>query len=195
MDKAKPFMISKHAVWRGYQRVKANHGAAGVDAVSLTDFEGHLKNNLYKIWNRMASGSYFPPPVRAVGIPKKTGGTRILGIPTVGDSIAQMVAKEYLEPLVEPYFHPDSYGYRPGKSALQAVEVTRKRCWRYDWLVEYDIQKLFDTIDHTLMLRAVKYHTDCKWLLLYIEDGSQPPCRWRTGAALRERRERRKAES
>jgi RNA-directed DNA polymerase len=101
-------MISKHAVWRGYQRVKANHGAAGVDAVSLTDFEGNLKNNLYKIWNRMSSGSYFPPPVRAVGIPKKTGGTRILGIPTVGDRIAQMVAKEYLEPLVEPQFHPDS---------------------------------------------------------------------------------------
>lgn len=179
MDKAKPLTISKHAVWRGYQRVKANHGAAGVDAVSLADFEGNLKNNLYKIWNRMSSGSYFPPPVRAVGIPQQTGGTRILGIPTVGDSIAQMVAKEYLEPWVEPQFHPDSYGYRPGKSALQAVEVTRKRCWRYDWLVEYDIQKLFDTIDHTLMLRAVKYHTDCKWLLLSIE-------RWLTAPMQRE---------
>ena len=108
MDKAKPFEISKHAVWRAYQKVKANQGAAGVDAESLTDFEGNLKDHLYKIWNRMASGSYFPPPVRAVSIPKKTGGTRILGIPTVGDRIAQMVAKEYLEPLVEPQFHPDS---------------------------------------------------------------------------------------
>ena len=108
MDKAKPFAISKYTVWRAYQKVRANQGAAGVDAESLTDFEGNLKDNLYKIWNRMVSGSYFPPPVRAVGIPKKTGGTRILGIPTVGDSIAQMVAKEYLEPLVEPQFHPDS---------------------------------------------------------------------------------------
>lgn len=184
MDKAKPFTISKHAVWRGYQKVKANHGAAGVDAVSLTDFEGNLKNNLYKLWNRMASGSYFPPPVRAVGIPKKTGGTRILGIPTVGDRIAQMVAKEVLEPLVEPSFHPDSYGYRPGKSALQAVEVTRKRCWRYDWLVEYDIQKLFDTIDHTLMLRAVKHHTDCKWVLLYIERWLTAPMQLEDGSCV-----------
>jgi RNA-directed DNA polymerase len=175
VDKAKPFEISKHAVWRAYQKVKANQGAAGVDAESITDFEDNLKDNLYKIWNRMASGSYFPPPVRAVGIPKKTGGTRILGIPTVGDRIAQMVAKEYLEPLVEPQFHPDSYGYRPGKSALQAVEVTRKRCWRYNWLVEYDIQKLFDSIDHSLMLRAVKHHTDCTWLLLYIERWLKAP--------------------
>jgi RNA-directed DNA polymerase len=184
VDKAKPFKISKHAVWRAYQKVKANQGAAGVDAESLTDFEGNLKANLYKIWNRMASGSYFPPPVRAVGIPKKTGGTRILGIPTVGDRIAQMVAKEYLEPLVEPHFHPDSYGYRPGKSALQAVEVTRKRCWRYDWLVEYDIQKLFDSIEHSLMLRAVKHHTDCKWLLLYIERWLKAPMQGEDGKLI-----------
>jgi RNA-directed DNA polymerase len=184
VDKAKPFAISKHAVWRAYQKVRANQGAAGVDAESLTDFEGNLKDNLYKIWNRMVSGSYFPPPVRAVEIPKKTGGTRILGIPTVGDRIAQMVAKEYLEPWVEPQFHPDSYGYRPGKSALQAVEVTRKRCWRYDWLVEYDIQKLFDSIEHSLMLRAVKHHTDCKWLLLYIERWLKAPMQGEDGSLV-----------
>jgi RNA-directed DNA polymerase len=184
VDKAKPFAISKHAVWRAYQKVKANQGAAGVDAESITDFEGNLKDKLYKIWNRMSSGSYFPPPVRAVGIPKKTGGTRILGIPTVGDRIAQMVAKEHLEPFVEPQFHPDSYGYRPGKSALQAVAVTRKRCWRYDWLVEYDIQKLFDSIDHSLMLRAVKHHTDCKWLLLYIERWLKAPMQGEDGQLI-----------
>jgi RNA-directed DNA polymerase len=184
VDKAKPFAISKHAVWQAYQKVQANQGAAGVDAESIADFEKHLKDNLYRIWNRMSSGSYFPPPVRAVGIPKKNGGIRILGIPTVGDRIAQMVAKEALEPLVEPQFHPDSYGYRPGKSALQAVEVTRKRCWRYDWLVEYDIQRLFDEIDHALMLRAVTHHTDCKWLLLYIERWLKAPMQREDGSLV-----------
>lgn len=169
MDKVKPFSISKQAVWKAYERVKANRGAPGVDAESIAEFEIDLKGNLYKIWNRMSSGSYFPPPVKAVAIPKKTGGTRVLGIPTVSDRIAQMVAKEALEPLVEPVFLPDSYGYRPGKSAIQAVEVTRKRCWQYDWLIEYDIKGLFDNIKHSLMMQAVRHHTDCKWLLLYIE--------------------------
>lgn len=184
MDKAKPFAISKHAVWQAYQKVQANQGVAGVDAESIADFEKHLKDNLYKIWNRMSSGSYFPPPVRAVSIPKKNGGTRLLGIPTVGDRIAQMVAKEALEPLVEPQFHPDSYGYRPSKSALQAVEVTRKRCWRYDWLVEYDIQRLFDEIDHALMLRAVAHHTTCTWLLLYIERWLKAPMQREDGSLV-----------
>jgi len=121
MTKAKPYVISKHLVWEAYKRVRANHGAAGVDGESLKTFEKALKNNLYKIWNRMSSGSYIPPPVRVVEIPKGGGGTRPLGIPTVADRVAQMVAKRYLEPLVEPHFHPDSYGYRPGKSALDAV--------------------------------------------------------------------------
>lgn len=155
-----------------------------MDAESLTAFAGNLKENLEKSWNRMASGRSFPPPVRAVGIPKKTGGTRILGMPTVGDSIAQMVAKEYLEPVVEPHFHPDSYGDRPGKSALQAVEVPRKRCWRYDWLVEYDIQKLFDSIEHSRMRRAVKQHTDCTWLLLYSERWLQAPMQGEDGSVV-----------
>jgi RNA-directed DNA polymerase len=181
VDKAQPCAIAKHAVWRAYQKVKANQGAAGVDAESMTDFEGNLQDNLYKMGNRMASGRDFPPPVRAVGIPKRTGGTRILGIPTGGDSIAQLVAKEYLEPLVAPQFPPDSYGDRPGKSALQAVAVTRKRCWRYDWLVEYDIPKLFDSIEHSLMLRAVQHHTDGTWLLLYIERWLKAPMQGKDG--------------
>src|SRR5580698_2008224 len=129
MSEAKPFCISKWEVWEAYKRVKANQGAAGVDEKTIADFERDLKGNLYKIWNRMSSGTYFPPPVREVGIPKKDGGIRILGIPTVSDRVAQMVAKLEIEPLVEPIFHPDSYGYRPGKSAHQAVETAQMRCW------------------------------------------------------------------
>ena len=169
MDKAKPFTISKRRVWEAYKKVKANKGASGIDEVSLKDFESDLENNLYKLWNRMSSGTYFPPPVKAVAIPKKGGGERILGVPTVSDRTAQAVVKEYFEPLVEPYFLEDSYGYRPGKSAIQAVGVTRKRCWRYDWVLEFDIKGLFDNIDHDLLLRAVCKHTDCRWVILYIK--------------------------
>src|SRR5690606_7790162 len=151
MDKTKSYEISRHKVWEAYELVKANKGAAGVDEESIQKFEANLKNNLYKIWNRMSSGSYFPPPVKAVEIPKKNGGVRILGIPTVSDRIAQMTAKLYFEPMVEPMFHPDSYGYRPGKSAIDAVRVTRTRCWRYDWVLEFDIKGLFDNIDHELL--------------------------------------------
>ena len=117
MDNGKPFCISKREVWEAYKRVKANQGAAGVDGQSIEQFEGDLENNLYRLWNRMCSGSYFPPPVRRVDIPKGDGRTRPLGIPTVTDRIAQMVAKRYLEPILEPLFHGDSYGYRPGRSA------------------------------------------------------------------------------
>ncbi len=175
MKRAKPYEISKKVVWEAWKRVKANHGAAGVDEESVTDFEKNLKDNLYKIWNRMSSGSYFPPPVRTVEIPKKSGGERVLGIPTVADRVGQMVAKMYLEPVLEPNFHQDSYGYRPGKSAIQAVEVTRRRCWKYDWVLEFDIKGLFDNIDHTLLMRAVRKHTDCKWMLLYIERWLKAP--------------------
>ena len=169
MEKAKPFAIPKQAVWDAYRKVKANQGAPGIDEVSILEFEKDMKNNLYKIWNRMSSGTYFPPAVKAVPIPKKNGGERILGIPTVGDRIAQMVVKVKLEPLVEPYFHKDSYGYRPGKSAQEALAETRKRCWRYDWVLEFDIRGLFDNIGHELLMRAVRKHTDCRWVLLYIE--------------------------
>lgn len=175
MKRAKPFEISKKVVWEAWERVKANHGAAGVDEESIADFEKDLKDNLYKIWNRMSSGCYFPPAVRTVGIPKKDGRVRLLGIPTVADRVAQMVAKMYLEPVLEPNFHQDSYGYRPGKSAIQAVEVTRRRCWKYDWVLEFDIKGLFDNIDHDLLMRAVRRHTDCKWMLLYVERWLEAP--------------------
>lgn len=137
---AKPFCISKRKVWEAYRRVKGNRGAAGVDAESIEAFERNLKDNLYRVWNRMSSGTYFPPPVLSVAIPKKDGGERILGIPTVSDRVAQTVVKLYLEPLVEPSFHPDSYGYRPKKAALHAVEAARQRCWRYDWVIDLDIR-------------------------------------------------------
>ncbi len=175
MEKAKPFEISKHVVWEAWKRVRANQGAAGVDSETIAVFEGDLKDNLYKIWNRMSSGSYFPPPVKTVAIPKKTGGERVLGIPTVSDRIAQMVVKIYFEPLVESYFHKDSYGYRPKKSAIQAVGVTRKRCWRYNWVLEFDIKGLFDNIDHDLLMQAVRHHTEIKWVLLYIERWLKAP--------------------
>jgi len=169
LEKTKPFNIPKKLFVQAYKLVRANAGAAGVDQESLEDFGRNLKDNLYKLWNRMSSGSYFPPPVKAVPIPKKSGGERILGVPTVSDRIAQMVVKLTFEPCVEPHFLPDSYGYRPNKSALDAVGVTRKRCWQYDWLLEYDIRGLFDNLDHQLLMKAVQKHTDNKWVLLYIE--------------------------
>src|SRR5579872_1081780 len=175
MSEAKPFVISKWEVWEAYKRVRANKGAAGVDEQSIADFERDLKGNLYKVWNRMSSGAYFPPPVRAVSIPKKSGGQRILGVPTVSDRIAQMVVKQLIEPDLDPVFLPDSYGYRPNKSALDAVGVTRERCWRYDWVLEFDIRGLFDNIDHDLLLRAVRKHVTCKWALLYIERWLKAP--------------------
>lgn len=181
MNKAKPFCISKKVVWEAYKRVKANQGASGVDEESIVDFEKDLKNNLYKIWNRMSSGSYSPPPVLEVEIPKKDGRTRKLGIPTVSDRIAQMVVKMYFEPKVEPYFHPDSYGYRPGKSAIEAVGVARRRCWRYDWVLDLDIKGFFDNLDHELLMRAVRKHTGCKWIILYVERWLKAPIQLEDG--------------
>ena len=146
----KPFAISKEMVWEAYKAVKANRGGPGVDGQNLTDFEGDLGNNLYRIWNRLASGAYFPPPVRRVEIPKRGGGVRHLGIPTVGDRVAQTVVKRHLEVMVEPHFHPDSYGYRPGRSAHQAVAQARVRCWRYKWVLDLDIKGFFDNLDVTV---------------------------------------------
>lgn len=149
--------------------VKSNKGAGGVDGETLEEFEKDYKNKLYKIWNRMSSGSYFPPAVKTVEIPKSNGGKRRLGIPTVADRIAQMVVKLEFESKVEPYFHEDSYGYRPGKSAVEAVGKARTRSWRYNWVIDMDIKGFFDNIDHELMMKAVRKHTECKWELLYIE--------------------------
>ena len=158
--KPKSFEISKMAVWEAYRRVKANKGGAGVDGESIAEFEVDLKDNLYKLWNRLSSGSYFPPPVRAVQIPKRDGGSRILGVPTVSDRIAQTVVRGYLEPDVEPVFHEDSYGYRPGRSAHQALRVCRERCWRNDWVLDLDIRSFFDSVSWDLVLKAVAAHTD-----------------------------------
>lgn len=182
--KTKPFIISKHLVVEAYKLVKANAGGVGVDRQSLEDFDLDLKDNLYRIWNRLSSGSYFPPPVKAVPIPKKQGGERILGVPTVSDRIAQMVIKLMVEPTVEPYFLPDSYGYRPNKSALEAVGVTRQRCWEYNWILEYDIKGLFDNIDHGLLMKAVMKHTDNKCIILYIERWLKAPLQLPDGALV-----------
>lgn len=195
MGKAKPFDIPKREVWEAFKRVKANQGAAGVDAQSIADFEVDLSNNLYKLWNRLSSGSYFPPPVRRVDIPKADGGTRPLGIPTVADRIAQEVARRYLEPYLEPAFHTDSYGYRPGRSAIDAVRQARQRCWRYDWVLDIDVKGYFDSIDWELLLKAVRHHTNCAWVLLYIERWLKAPVRWRTAASCRAQREHRRAGS
>jgi RNA-directed DNA polymerase len=175
----KPFSIDKKLVYEAYKVVRANAGAAGVDGQTIGQFEADLKGSLYKIWNRMSSGSYSPPPVRAVAIPKKSGGQRLLGVPTVADRVAQMVVKQMVEPNLDAIFLADSYGYRPGKSALDAVGVTRKRCWEYDWVLEFDIKGLFDNIDHALLLKAVRKHVTCPWAVLYIE-------RWLTAPMVME---------
>jgi RNA-directed DNA polymerase len=181
MSKTKSFDISTKTVGDAYKRVKANKGAAGVDNESLKDFEENLENNLYKIWNRMSSGSYFPPPVRTVEIEKDGTRKRKLGIPTVADRIVQMVAKLYLEPELEPHFHPNSYGYRPGKSAIQAVGKARELCWRNNWVVDLDIKGFFDNLDHEITMELVRNHTDCKWILLYIERWLKAPAQLEDG--------------
>lgn len=168
-NKTKPFTIPKRDVYRAWELVRANQGAPGVDGQTIGDFELHLKDNLYKLWNRLSSGSYHPPAVRGVAIPKKSGGERLLGIPTVADRVAQMAVRITFEPLVEPHFLPDSYGYRPNKSAIDAIRVTRERCWKQDWVLEFDIKGLFDNISHELLMKAVRKHCDIPWVCLYIE--------------------------
>jgi group II intron reverse transcriptase/maturase len=175
VGKTKPFDISKHAVWQAYQKVKANKGAAGVDGQSIEQFEQERNNNLYKLWNRLSSGSYFPPPVKLVEIPKKDGSVRPLGVPTVADRIAQTVVAQELEKVVEPIFDDDSYGYRPRRSAHDALSACRERCWRYDWVVDLDVKGFFDSVDHQLMLKAVTHHTDQRWVLLYVQRWLQAP--------------------
>lgn len=165
----KPFGIDKRVVWDAWRHVKANRGAAGIDDQSVAMFEANLKDNLYRLWNRMSSGSYFPPAVRLVEIPKKSGGVRTLGIPTVEDRIAQSVVKAYIEPSIEPLFHPDSYGYRSAKSALQAVGVTTERCLEFKWVVEFDVQKAFDELAHNRVMRLVRMHVKERWAVMYIE--------------------------
>lgn len=185
---AKPYDIPKREVWEAYKKVKANRGGAGVDSQSIADFDENLSTNLYKVWNRLSSGSYFPPAVRGVEIPKAKGGVRLLGIPTVADRIAQMVVKRLLEPILDPQFREDSYGYRPGKSAKDALGVARQRCWKYDWVVDLDIKAFFDTIDHGLLMRAVRKHTTCAWVLLYIERWLKAPMQQSDGQMIERNR-------
>ena len=171
----KSYDIPKTLVWEAWLRVKANHGAAGIDAETIERFETKLAASLYRLWNRMSSGSYFPPPVKAVPIPKKSGGVRVLGVPTVTDRIAQTAVKMWLEPRLEPLFHDNSYGYRPGKSALEAIAVTRRRCWDQDWVVEFDIRGLLDNLDHGLLMTALRKHCQEPWILLYVERWLKAP--------------------
>lgn len=182
--KAKPHSISEAVVWAAYCRVKENKGAAGVDEQSIKDFEEKLEDNLYKIWNRMASGTYFPPPVLRVEIPKEGGKKRSLGIPTVADRIAQMVVKLYLEPNLEMIFHPDSYGYRPGKSAHDALEIVRSRCWKYNWIIDMDIKGFFDNMCHDRVMKALRAHTSEKWILLYSERWLKAPVQLPNGECI-----------
>lgn len=184
MTSTKPFSIAKRTVWEGYQKVKANRGAAGIDDETIAMFEKNLSKNLYKLWNRMSSGSYLPPPVRQVEIPKAKGGVRKLGIPTVSDRIGQTVVKLFIEPTLDPMFHPDSYGYRPGRSAKQAIAITRKRCWEHDCVVEFDIKGAFDHIDHGLLMKAVRTHIREDWILLYIERWLTAPFETEEGTLL-----------
>ncbi|WP_408505113.1 reverse transcriptase domain-containing protein [Paraburkholderia sediminicola] len=180
----KSYDIPKALVWEAYQSVKANGGSAGIDRETLEHFESRLSNNLYRLWNRLCSGSYFPPPVKGVPIPKKSGGVRMLGIPTVADRVAQTVVKRLLEPVIDPVFHVNSYGYRPGRSAHDAIAMVRRRSWEYDWVIEFDIKGLFDNIDHELLMRALREHCQTPWVLLYIERWLKVPMQMPDGSLV-----------
>jgi len=181
---AKSFNIPKQLVWQAYQKVKSNQGAGGIDNITIEAFDKEVGNNLYKLWNRMSSGSYMPKAVKLVTIPKGNGETRPLGIPTVSDRVAQMCAVMLLAPSIDPVFHEDSYAYRPKRSAHQAIAITRKRCWKYDWVVDLDIRKFFDTIDHHLLMKAVKIHTSEPWVLLYIQRWLRVPYQTTEGVQI-----------
>lgn len=184
MSETKPFSISKHWVLAAYLKVKSNRGSGGVDGISLKEFGKEYKKYLYRLWNQMSSGSYIPPPVKLMEIPKKGGGLRPLGIPTVADRIGQTVVKELLEPVLDPLFHEDSYGYRPGKSAVDAIAKARVRCWKQAWVIDLDIKGFFDNIPHDLLMKAVRKHCDCKWMLLYIERWLVAPLQLEDGTII-----------
>jgi RNA-directed DNA polymerase len=184
MSKTKPFSISRRLVMAAYQKVKSNRGSAGVDEVSMNEFDKDYRNNLYKVWNRMSSGSYMPPAVKLIEIPKKGGGLRPLGIPTIADRIAQTVVRGLLEPTLEPLFKNDSYGYRPNKSAAQAVNTAKQRCWKWHYVVDLDIKGFFDNIPHDLLMKAVRRHCETKWILLYIERWLRTPLQLQDGTQV-----------
>lgn len=184
MNEAKPFKVEKRLVYEAYKRVKSNKGSAGIDGVEMEKFEENLSDNLYKLWNRMSSGTYFPKAVKLVEIPKSNGGKRPLGIPTIEDRIAQMAAVLEIMPELDKIFHEDSYGYRPGKSAHDAVAKADERCWSYNWVLDMDISKFFDTIDHELLMKAVHRHVTEKWILLYIERWLKVPYKTKEGIVI-----------
>ena len=175
MNEAKPFVVEKRVVMESWLQVKANRGSAGIDGIDLKSYESNLQKNLYKLWNRMSSGSYFPKAVKLVEIPKPNGGKRPLGIPTVEDRVAQMVVVMYIAPRLEAIFHDDSYGYRPMRSAHSAIAKAIERCNENLWVLDMDISKFFDTIDHGLLMKAVQKHVSEKWILLYIERWLKAP--------------------
>lgn len=182
--KVKPFVIDKRLIMAAWLKVKSNKGAPGIDKVSIEEFQNNEKANLYKIWNRMSSGSYFPKPVRAVEIPKADGKIRVLGVPNVDDRIAQSAAMLALEEILEPIFHPNSYGFRPHRGAKDALAVTRKRCWEKDWVLDLDIQAFFDSVPHDLMMKAVKHHVREKWILIYVERWLKAPLQLKDGTII-----------
>lgn len=184
MQNAKSFEISKQLVMEAYKRVKANRGAAGIDSISLKDFEENLKGNLFKIWNRMSSGSYLPSPVKLVEIPKSNGGKRPLGIPTVEDRVAQMVVVMTIEPYIEPHFHEDSYAYRKNKSAHAALDKAKERSYLFHWVVDLDIKGFFDNIDHSLLIKALERHVKCKWAMMYIKRWLTVPYQLKDGTQV-----------
>jgi RNA-directed DNA polymerase len=184
MQNAKSFEISKQLVMEAYRRVKANRGSSGIDNITLQDFEGNLKGNLYKIWNRMSSGSYQPSAVKLVEIPKSNGGKRPLGIPTVADRIAQMVVVMAIEPNIDPYFHEDSYAYRRNKSAHDALDKAKERSYKFHWAIDLDIKGFFDNIDHGLLIKALERHVKCKWAMMYIKRWLTVPYQLKDGTQI-----------
>ena len=183
-NETKSIPISKQQIWLAYKKVKANQGSAGVDQINMEEFDAQRSKHLYKLWNRLASGSYFPPPVKEVEIPKKDGKVRKLGIPTIADRVAQMVVKEYLEARFEKIFSPNSYGYRPEKSAHQALEKVRQNCRKTDWVIDLDIKGFFDNIDHERLMLAVQKHVPEKWCLLYIQRWLTMPVQTKSGELI-----------
>lgn len=180
-NETKSVPVSRQMVWAAYKKVKANKGSAGVDEISMEEFDANRSKHLYKLWNRMASGSYFPPPVKEVEIPKKDGKIRKLGVPTISDRIGQMVIKDYLEPRFEAIFSPNSYGYRPNKNAHQALESVRNNCRKTDWVIDLDIKGFFDNIDHGKLMLAIEKHVSEQWCLFYIKRWLNTPVQTKSG--------------
>ncbi len=183
-DETKSVPVSREQIWSAYKKVKANKGGGGVDSVSMEEFDADRSKYLYKLWNRLASGSYFPPPVKEVEIPKKDGKVRKLGIPTIADRVAQMVVNDYLEPRFEAIFSESSYGYRPNRNAHQALSSVRENCWKYDWVIDLDIKGFFDNISHEKLMKAVHKHVPEKWACMYIQRWLSMPVQTKAGEII-----------